>query len=263
MRTYDIPYVSNPAMPSIPEDYRKMTLEQLKNKHIKMCGKANGDISICSRCKTPCEYGKRAIQLVATEVYNNPPVPLYGGKTLIERAREENAKWHQEHDKKPNNPVTEIAVKPEKPKVRDTGKRKYVDGWWELSLQAEDQLQWIMDAFGCSKTQAKKKIYMHNYNKAKAENKGESKEMKAETKAEPKVETKVDTKVNTEVETKAEEPKDNRQRDVVFLTLEAKINELMQQQSEYKAKLDEYTKLHAKVSEQIDVLCKALDVFEK
>lgn len=253
MRTYDIPYVPNAAPPAMPEDYKKMTLEQLKAKHLKLCGKCNGEVSVCSKCKTPCEYGKRAIQLLSEEIYNQPPVPLYGGKTLIERAREENAKWHQEHDKKPNEPVTSLKEKKEeeKPKrIQRVGNRIYMEGWWEMSLQAEDQVQWVMDTFNISKTKAKKRIYMHKYNNGLLEKKTEK---PTEQPAEKPVETPTDTVV-------VERPKTT---DVVVLTLEAKVNELMQKQSEYKTKMEEYQKLYNEVSEQVDVLCKALDVFNK
>ena len=90
MRKDGIPYVQNPRGFYPPIDMNKLSLSELKQKFIKNCGKANGDVSVCSRCKTPCAEGKRAIQLVANQVYNDPPVPLYGGKTLIERAKEEN-----------------------------------------------------------------------------------------------------------------------------------------------------------------------------
>ena len=92
MRRDGIPYVSNgvynPPFPVVP--LQDMTLEEIKKKYLKMCAKANGNPAVCSKCKTPCPEGKRAIQLIANEVYNDPPVPLYGGKTLIEKAKEEN-----------------------------------------------------------------------------------------------------------------------------------------------------------------------------
>ena len=92
MRRDGIPYVSNgvynPPFPATP--LQDMTLEEIKKKYLKMCAKAQGDPAVCSKCSAPCAEGKRAIQLLANQVYNDPPIPLYGGKTLIEKAREEN-----------------------------------------------------------------------------------------------------------------------------------------------------------------------------
>ena len=93
MRKYDIPHVANPRINYYPvKELGEMTLEEIVKKYIKTCGKADGNVAVCSKCKTPCEHGKRAIQLLANKIYDNPPIPLYGGKTMIERAKEENMK---------------------------------------------------------------------------------------------------------------------------------------------------------------------------
>lgn len=100
MRTFDIPYVKQPAKTYPPPvELKDMSLGEIKKIHISTCAKANGDVSKCSKCNTPCDPGKRAIQLVANQVYNDPPVPLYGGKTLIERAQAENKRRREAIEK--------------------------------------------------------------------------------------------------------------------------------------------------------------------
>lgn len=136
MRKYDIPYVRRgPATFSIPKPLEKLSLEEIKNKYIKTCGKANGRISYCSNeCKMQCEEGKKAIEMSEYQI------PLYDGKTLLEKAREENAK-------------------------RKEKKRSYIrhDGWWEESLAYGDQVEWLMTNLGIPRNKAKQKIYQYKW----------------------------------------------------------------------------------------------------
>ena len=249
MRRDGIPYVKNPQNYYPPIDINKLTLEELRQKFIKTCGKANGNLSVCSKCTTPCNEGKRAMQLLANEVYNDPPVPLYGGKTLIERAKEENMKKRAAKAAEEAN----VLKASEEPKEEKPKKRKYqkMEDWWEKSLEAEDQTQWIMDNFKVSKTQAKKKIYSYKYTHGLTGT--------VETpvlKTEP-----VKEEVKSEV--KEEQNVTKNSNDIVFMTMESKIDDLMKLQSEYKKKVDEYSAKYKEVSDQIDVLCKAMDVFDK
>ena len=251
MRKDGIPYVPNPKGYYPPIDINKLTLDELKQKYLKNCGKSNGNLSNCSKCKNPCAEGKRAMQLLANEVYNNPPVPLYGGKTLIERAKEENAKRRAEEAEKEANV---LKAEKENPK-----KRKYqkMDDWWEKSLEAEDQVEWIVDKFGISKTQAKKKIYSYRYTHGltgTAEKEGPTVKTVKEEKTEVKEEVKEDIVEKTRITKNG--------NDIVFMTMESKIDELMKLQADYKQKVDEYQKKYQEVSDQIDVLCKAMDVFD-
>lgn len=252
MRKYDVAYVPTGPVNYYPaKPLQEMTLDEIKKKYIKMCAKANGDVSVCSRCKTPCTEGKRAIQLVATEVYD-VPIPLYGGKTLIERAKEENAKWRAEQEAK----KAEEQKKEEEKKEEKAKKRAYrkSDTWWADSLASGDQVQWLIDNMSLSKTQAKKKIYMyrytHNIEMPKKEVKG------------PIVCAAKDMVIEKEEEKLVEKKPTKNQNDVVFKTMEQKIDDLMKLQTEYKQKAEEYNKLYKEVTEKIDVLCKAMDVFD-
>jgi len=156
MRSYDVAYVKNgPYNPYPVVPLQEMTLEEIKKKYIKMCAKANGDVSVCSKCQTPCPEGKRAIQLIANNVYPDPPVPLYGGKTLIERAREDNMKRRAELEKAEKE-KKEAEQKPKRKKVA-------IEDWFNKAMATDDPIQWIMDNLHVSKTKAKQKIYDYRY----------------------------------------------------------------------------------------------------
>lgn len=242
MRHSDIPYVKQVPRYYPPEDYKKMTLDKLIEKYIKTCGKAGGDLSVCSKCTNVCEYAKRAIQLKSGEIYDDPPIPLYGGKTLIEMAKEQNMLRRAEKEKK----EMEEAKKMEEPKP--VYKRKVSDeGWYEESLASGDQVKWLMENRNLSKTQAKKKLYMFKYNHGML-NRKETPVVKVEEPVVEKIEVKTEPVIHGD--------------DVVLRTLEQKINVLMRQQEEYKTKMEEYTRLYNQTKEQVDVLCKSMDILD-
>ena len=219
MRTYDIAHVKQGTVVGYPpKPLQDMTLEEIKKKYI--CAKANGDISVCSKCLTPCDYGKRAIQLAANEVYSDPPVPLYGGMTLIERARQENMLRRQQKEKKEENK--------EMKKSKDN--RIYIENWYEKAQASGDPIKWIMEQYNIDRTKAMAKVCQWR-NRHKTE--------------EPK-------KVLL-----AEKPKEIP---AGFESVETKIDSLMKQQDEYKQIILKYQKLYDEVSSKIDVLCRAMDI---
>jgi len=252
MRKYDIPYVPNaPAHLYPAKPLEEMTLEEIVKKHIKTCGKANGNLAVCSQCKSPCREGKRAIQLLANKVYNDPPVPLYGGKTLIERAREENMKRRENMEK--DNNVSSLAKALEEAhrseeKKDEKKNRNYIkwDGWWETSLESGDQVKWVMENMKLSKTQAKKKIYQYKWAHGMTGNTEEKEEPVTPVVEEPKVEESV-----VQMDT----------------TIESKLEKLMAKQEEQRKKMDEYMALYQKAKEEYerikqktDILASAMDI---
>ena len=255
MRKYDIPYVPNGKVNYYPvKELDEMSLEEIVKKYIKTCGKANGNVAICSQCKSPCREGKRAIQLLANKVYNDPPIPLYGGKTLIERAREENMKRRE--NMKNNNAMSlaeaiEAAHLGEDEKKDEKKKRNYIlwDGWWETSLESGDQVKWLMENMKLSKTQAKKKIYQYKWTHGMTGSAAETK----------------DTKVEKPAETKKEEIKvESAQTDA---SVEAKLEKLMKMQEEKKKEMDRCMQLYQKakdeyerIKEKTDILATAIDI---
>ena len=247
MRRDGIPYVQNPKSYYPPIDINKLSLEEIRKRYIKTCGKANGNLSVCSHCPNPCAEGKRAIQLLANEVYNDPPVPLYGGKTLIEMAKEENKRKREEKEAKELEEKMTLKAETKPKRVR-----LEVDDWWEASLKAKDQVEYLMTTYNISKTQAKQKVY--HAKRVKGLN---------ETPETPKVEPEKKVEINEISKEVVKEAPRTAGNDIVAKTLELKIDSLMQQQAEYKAKMEEYKRKYEEVTESIDVLCKAMDVFDK
>lgn len=251
MRRDGIPYVSNgvynPPYPAVP--LQDMTLDEIKKKYLSICAKANGDPAICSKCTAPCPEGKRAIQLLANKVYNDPPIPLYGGKTLIEKAREENMLRRQR--------LEEEKKKDEKKVPKE---KQYVDNWYEESLESGDQLAWVMEKFNMTKTQAKKKIYSYRYRNGLT-NKEYFSDKRSETK--PVIVEDVE-KVREEIK---QDIVQQKQEISMNNSIESKIDSLMRQQAKYKTIMDEHYKeyLAAKetyedFSKKIDILCSAMDI---
>ena len=245
MRKYDVAYVPNGPVSYYPaKPLEDMTLGEIKKKYIAMCGKANGDISVCSKCQTPCREGKRAIQLVANEVYNDPPIPLYGGKTLIERAREENIKRRKEMEE------IEKQETAEKPKKKTRSEVPF-DGWYDVAMNSGDPIKWLMDTMNITKTQAKKKLYQYKYYKSQTEAK----------------ENKVKIEMQNEVKVKDEETKTEIKVKIQNDSIEAKLESLMKLQEQHKKAMDEYMRLYNeakkeydKIKEKTDILCNAMDI---
>ena len=252
MRRDGIPYVQNPPKYYPPIDLSKLTLDEIKKKFIKTCGKANGDLAVCSKCTTPCNEGKRAIQLLANNVYDDPKVPLFAGKTMIECAKEENMRKRAEKEKA----EAEKARAEQELKAEKKTKRKYIklENWFEDSLASGDQVQWVCDNYGISKTQAKKKIYnyklMHGMTGSNTET---------------KTETRVENGPVVRIEEKKEEPR--LMLEAKDENIEHKLESLLKQQEEQKKAMDEYMKLYEaakseyeKIKHKTDILCSALDI---
>ena len=257
MRKYDIPYVPNTNTHPFPaKSLQEMTLDEIIKKHIKTCAKANGKVDVCSKCKTPCKEGERAIQLTCNLVYNDPPIPLYGGKTLIENAREENLRRREEKEKTENMSSLEKAIL-EAQKKEKKQKRSYIRGdeWWEESLKHGDQVDYLVTVLGFTKQKAKKAIYSYRSRHGLA---GQKPGLAVKTSA-----VKVDiTPIQKETVEKPEvASKHEAKNDVLLSTMELKMSELMDLQAEYKANIQKYTKLYEEVKEKVDTLCKAMDIF--
>lgn len=258
MRKDGIPYVPNPPMHMYPsKDLEEMTLEEIVKKYLRTCGKSNGNVAVCSQCKSPCKEGKRAIQLLANKVYNDPPIPLYGGKTLIERAREENMKRREKMGETNMSALAKALEDAKKEALEKDGiktekkKRGHIvwDNWWEISLESGDQVKWIMDNMKLSKTQAKKKIYQYKWYHGMT---GSANAEKVEAKKE----------VQKEVQT--------QRNDVFDASIESKLEALMKQQEECKKEVEKYQHLadearqkYEAIKKKTDVLCSAMDIINE
>ncbi len=274
MRTYDIPRIPNgPYNPYPAVPLQEMTLEEIKNKYIKCCAKANGDVSKCSKCQTPCTEGKRAIQLVANSGYNDPPIPLYGGKTLIERAKEENMKRRAELEKaEAEKKKAEEELKKEKAaKPKRRGRAPAMDGWYDKAYASPDPLKWIMDTFNLSKAKARQKVYayQHIHPELRTEKPlwpADAKKVEAGRKggmAEKVV--RIENGPVIKVETPKQETKAT-----ALESYEDKISAMVKLQDEYKQKAeefqkkaDEYQKKYLELKAKVDTVFEALNILDE
>lgn len=146
MRTSDIAYVRNPARYYPPVSLEEMSLKEIVDKHIRTCAKANGQVSICSHCVSPCREGKRALELVSGDKQVETEVPLFDGKTMLELARQQNAERR-----------AQMEVKEEKPK------KIHWKNWYEEAKASGDAVKWVMENMGLPKAKALNKIYQYRY----------------------------------------------------------------------------------------------------
>ena len=200
MRRYDIAYVHNPAHYTPPVDYMDMDVNQLKKKYIDTCAKSNGMISNCSRCENPCVYGKRAIEIISGDT---SIVPLYDGKTLIEKAKEENM----------------LRKKEQVDKKISKDNRAYIDDWYSKAMSSEDPVKWVMNTYNIDKTKAKAKLYQW---------KRRHKECKEEVKQEVKTVMPIPESIETKLEKLYKEKE----------LIQENINKLQKQYEEINNKID-------------------------
>lgn len=247
MRKYDIAYVQNPKSYYPPKDYKKMDLKELVETYLKTCAIANGRVSECSSCAHPCDYGKRAVQLVSNQIYNDPPIPLYGGKTMIEAAKEENMRRRKEKEEaEQKKQLKELEEKMTSKATQE--KRVYykTEEWWDKSIEYGNQVEYLVKVLGFTKTKAKKAIYYYKSKHGLIEG--------------PTVRIEEPAKVEEETVKPTEPVKRDTSNDVVLSTMELKMDELMKLQAEYKANIEKYTKLYNEVKEKVDTLCRAMDI---
>ena len=132
----------------------------------------------------------------------------------------------------------------EKAEVKEEKKpKKKRTEWWEPSLESGDQVKWLMENLGVSKTNAKKKIYQYKYTH------GMLKEHPVKKPEPEKVE---------EVQSEAKP---------VESTIESKLEALMREQEECRKEMAKYQDLFNKAQEKYnaikrktDILCSAMDI---
>lgn len=272
MRTYDIAKIPNgPYNPYPAVSLQDMTLDEIKKKYIRTCAKANGDVAKCSKCESPCSEGKRAIQLIANAVYDDPPIPLYGGKTLIERAKEENMKRRAELEKAKEEmeKAEEKLNKEKEEKPKRKGRTPVVEGWYDKAYESQDPLKWIMDTFNLSKTKARQKVYAHQHihpelrttkplwpadqKKVEAGRKGGMTEKVVRVENEPII----------KVETQREDIKSGSALESYEDKISAMVklqDEYKQKAEEYQKKADEYQKMYLELKTKVDTVFEALNI---
>ena len=261
MKTYDVAYVPNNytiPMPE-PQDINSLDLKTITRTYL--CGKSHGKVSECMKCPKQCPYGKRALELLnPVSIKPSNTIPLFNGKTMLEKAREEVAKQKGEPVSTVEPPKTTA-----KPKKNANG-RAIKEGWYEEAYYSSDPLQWIMDTFGLTKAKARRKVYLYQYNHPElkesmplwesSDKKQKPAEKPVEAKPEKTVETKSEKVEPEEVLKEPEQPKN----DALLTPLEEKINSLMNLQQEYKEKAEHYQNLYKEITGKVEALYEALRI---
>ena len=162
MRTSDIAYVKQPLNNVKPlPPLKDLSLQEISKHYLATCVKSNGSVAACMRCDKKCKYGLRALELVPRVGNPQDEVPYEG--SLLQKARMFNEMERQkkasmnnvETEKDETKPVIVKASEEKKEKAKITWR-----DWYEDSLKAPDQVQYVMDRFGLTRRKAVQKIYI-------------------------------------------------------------------------------------------------------
>ena len=170
MRTSDIAYVPQGHVATAPvPPLNEMTLQEITKRYLTSCIKSHGLVSECQKCKDKCPYGMRATMLAyGTGAFGERAVPYEGSMLQAARMQNELNRKRQiavdaltEELKKTEEKIETVEKEMKEPKKR----RKGIDpeGWYEEALKSGDAVKYVMDTFGRTKTQAKKKLYNYLY----------------------------------------------------------------------------------------------------
>lgn len=226
------------------QDLVKQILRDPKSK-IRNCARNPQALpSQCHKCKHPCDEGSRIVFL-SYGIVREVEQPKYEG-SMLEAARK--------------------AVK------KGSG-RKYMDGWYDLSLMATDQVKWVMENFGIKNKDAKAKIfgweYRHPEDKARRKMK-ESGVGSYPYNAEVVVNEKTEEDATFETEPsqttccEKEETPIKNDPDALFSKLvESKLTALMAQKDDLTKHKEDLEKQIEIISEKINTLCRVNDIFEE
>ena len=258
MRTCDVPYVRNPALPTFHVPYDEMTLQELTKTYIRTCGKSNGLLSECRKCETKCQYGIRALQLFENKVDVNEDKDNRT-LTILERKRA-----MEQTASKQEQPAS--VKKSNKKQGRNQHQKKQLEEsiiLIEAAFRSEDPVAYIMNKIGFTEKQAKSKIanfkHLHTEEMERIIDKIRKEKsaqiiMNAETNIGPK------EPAHENLDVKQEEQAKSADKDALLAPLESKINDLMNQQAEYKKQYEYYLGLYNGIKTKVDALYEALDI---
>lgn len=266
MRTSDIAYVPHGSvqMKRLPP-LDEMTLQEITKHYLTTCIKSHGLVSECVKCKEKCAYGKRAVSMaLGDRQLDDCQIPYEG--SLLQQARTIN-----ELKRKQQNLLNETGEEqkmdepemPEQEKPKRKRKNAEPEGWFEEAWKSGDPAKYVMERFNRSKTQAKKKLYNYKYLHP------ELREIEEKYAHKSRPDIKVDKESVAACEEAVcgtETPKFGETKtsgdDLVSKMMEQKLEKLMNQQEEYEGLIKEYQTKLTKVKEQIDTICKTMDILK-
>ena len=206
-------------------DIEEMDLIDIRRKIMKWCAKSQGAIGPCRNCESKCSAGIKALE-------------LYDGINAVV-ALEPSAVKHVINsvvDKEPEEKIKEESVE-----MKD--KKKPVSKWYEEAESSGDPVKWCVDNLGITVQQAKKRIYMYEYNRG----------LRRSTKEETVLPVmKTDSGLIAKTETESS----------LIDAMRSEMEMLTRKQKEYKAQIDDLTSKHEKISDRIEAISMCIELYK-
>lgn len=209
----------------------EMDLIDLRRKILKWCAKSQGAIGPCRDCRAKCSAGIKAIALYDGGEASKASKPEVEVPVLKSEVKEEK--------KEPEKITKEVVEMKEKKKVG-----RPVSRWYEDAVASGDPVKWCMDNLGITIQQAKKRIYMYEYNRG----------LRKTAKEEPAVSI---AKADQGPIVKVDEGLS------LIDAMQAEMQMLTRKQEEYKAQIDILTDKHKKISDRIEAITMCIELYKE
>lgn len=200
----------------LPSDEKisEMDLIDLRRKIMKWCAKSQGAVGPCRSCPSKCTAGIRAIAL-----YDGIDAP---------KASEPEVNVSEE----------KVEIKKEVTKMK---REKPVAKWYQDAKASEDPVKWCVENMGMTEQQAKKRLYMYEYNRFGIRRSTTVEKQEVKATPEPVVKTSVD--------------------DISLMAaMDAKMKVLTERQQSCKVRIDELTAEYKKITDQLEAISICIDV---
>lgn len=226
-----MPY--NPMMLNkIDFDVEKMDLIDLRRKVMKQCTRSQGAIGPCRSCTFRCKAGERALDL-----YDGIDAPQASEPAIPEPVKEQ-----PEETKKEEPKMKETKEKKER-------KEKSVAAWYTSAVDSGDPVKWCMNNLGLTIQQAKKRIYMYEYNRFGVRRTKQAETSAVKSNPGPVIKTDPGPVIKTDSEDSS-----------LVSAMQTRMKILTEKQQQYKAQIEELTDKYKKVNDQIEAITMCIEL---
>lgn len=203
----------------------EMDLIDIRRKIMKWCAKSQGAIGPCRECKSKCSAGIKAIELydgIDAPKASEPEVK----KNVPQVANDEKEK--RENKKEMKNAGNKKSGRP-------------VSKWYEDAMASGEPEKWCVDNLHITIQQAKKRIYMYEYNRFGVRR---TKQAVAKVSPGPVIKT--------------------QEADFSLIdAMQTEMQALTKKQKEYKAQIDDLTDKHKKISDRIEAITMCIELYKE
>jgi hypothetical protein len=209
----------------------EMPLIDLRRKILRWCNKSQGAIEPCRACANKCSAGIRAIS-------------LYDGIDAPKASEPSSNNFNTEEKVAGKEKENSEEVKTEKNKVG-----KPLSKWYEDAIGSGDPVEWCVSHLGITVKQAKKRIYMYEYNRfgAKGTKQTESPENKKHVaKSAPDPIAKTDDSASSLVD-----------------MMQSEMQTLTKKQEECRAQIDMLTEKHKNITDRIEAIAMCIELYKE